>query len=168
MEEIKEAHEAVIEAFRQGWKDLGWPTWSEVLQMNYDFFEHAKIFIDAVNWTEPLLLGIGAFHLMTLIFVIVSRKNFNLQVGTMFILCSIVLGATYLNELGMKYWRSIATQPYFSPNGLFISAVLSFPLILISIIIMMNVLRSIMYSMAKVKRMQFQREAALKAAKKTE
>eukprot|EP01088_Endostelium_zonatum_P016139 TRINITY_DN4239_c0_g1_i1.p1 TRINITY_DN4239_c0_g1~~TRINITY_DN4239_c0_g1_i1.p1 ORF type:complete len:177 (-),score=36.12 TRINITY_DN4239_c0_g1_i1:162-692(-) len=164
MDELTEAHNVVMAAFAQTWKDGGLPTWGEALKMNAEFLEHCKLFIAAVNWTEPLLLGIGAFHVLMLLLVIVTRKNFNLQVGLVFILSSIVLSATFLNDLGMKHWKSVATQAYFSPNGLFISAVLSFPLVLISILAIFNIVRSLIHSMAMVKRAQFRREAAQKAA----
>jgi hypothetical protein len=43
-----------------------------------------------------------------------------------------------LNSLGAEHWRSFSKQPYFDGNGIFYSAVVSAPLMIIMFIILVS------------------------------
>ena len=43
-----------------------------------DLIGSAKSFIDAVNWTEPFILGLFAFHMVVALSIALGRNN---QVG---------------------------------------------------------------------------------------
>jgi hypothetical protein len=65
-------------------------------------------FVHAVSWTEPWLMCLIVFHTSLLVLSIVSRKH------------------------------SFAYQPYFDSHGMFLSAVWSGPLLVVSSLILVN------------------------------
>jgi hypothetical protein len=49
---------------------------------------------------------------------------------------AVVYNAERLNSLASQHWRRFARQPYFDPHGVFTSAVLSAPLLVIMFVIL--------------------------------
>mmetsp|Transcript_42126 Transcript_42126/g.51141 ORF Transcript_42126/g.51141 Transcript_42126/m.51141 type:complete len:171 (+) Transcript_42126:144-656(+) len=121
-------------------------------------------FLHAVDWTEPWIIGLLCVHAATLILVLATRKNFNFQSFLFFILLGMVLMAEHINEFAGAHWTKFATQPYFDPSGLFISAVFSVPLVFLVLIILVNSLINMTNMMVKVKRAQIVSEKRAAAA----
>eukprot|EP00873_Tetraselmis_striata_P038614 jgi/Tetstr1/458878/TSEL_004386.t1 len=97
-------------------------------------------FAAAVQWTEPWLLALLGTEVALLICILVFRKATGFQ-GVVFFLCAgIVKSSESINSYLATQWEAFATQPYFDPRGVFISAVLSVPLVLIMFVILINYL----------------------------
>lgn len=111
-------------------------------------------FVHAVNWQEPLIVVIVTWHVLALLGAIATARHIYLHASLFVILCLLVLGAQPLNSLGAAQWADIATQNYFDESGIFISAMLSLPSLLILIGMLMNILWSTGSLMIAVKRAQ--------------
>ncbi|EIE24446.1 hypothetical protein COCSUDRAFT_61871 [Coccomyxa subellipsoidea C-169] len=93
-------------------------------------WESLQAFAAAVDWTEPWLIALLAFQALLLVSVIILRKSWNYNVGVLVLAAGTVYNAQRLNRLLGDHWRSFAGQPYFDEQGVFISAVVSAPLLL--------------------------------------
>eukprot|EP00668_Euglena_longa_P041598 GGOE01054768.1.p1 GENE.GGOE01054768.1~~GGOE01054768.1.p1 ORF type:complete len:189 (+),score=63.02 GGOE01054768.1:87-653(+) len=90
-----------------------------------------KGFVEAVNWTEPFLLALGAFHLLMGIacLAVVAKGSEVHQFGLFAVIGSLILVSQPLNTLLAGQWENITTQPYFDEHGSFFCAVFSTPLL---------------------------------------
>ncbi|XP_019450486.1 PREDICTED: uncharacterized protein LOC109352750 [Lupinus angustifolius] len=50
-------------------------------------YENFMGFFHAIDWKEPWLMGLGAFHVVLLLVVILSRKNTNFQMCLFLLTC---------------------------------------------------------------------------------
>ncbi|KAL5122845.1 Transmembrane protein 18 [Glycine soja] len=98
-------------------------------------------FFHAIDWKEPWLMGLLGFHVVLLLVAIISRKKTNFQ---------IFLG---------KNWKNFSSQNYFDPSGLFMSVLWSGPLLVISMIILINTLFSLCYMIVRWKRAELRHRA---------
>ena len=97
-------------------------------------------FFHAIDWTEAWLRALLASHAVLLSTVLIYRKSERIQ-GALFCACTtVVLAAERLNALGNARWESFAGQNYFDERGRFISIVLSTPLLVVTIVILINLL----------------------------
>ena len=97
-------------------------------------------FLHAIDWTETWLRALLASHAVLLSTVLIYRKSERIQ-GALFCACTtVVLAAERLNALGSARWESFAGQNYFDERGRFISIVLSTPLLVVTIVILINLL----------------------------
>jgi hypothetical protein len=95
-------------------------------------------FVHAVSWTEPWLMCLIVFHTSLLVLSIVSRKHSNLQMGLFFLVLLGVFSTERLNSFLQRHWRRFAYRPYFDSHGMFLSAVWSGPLLVVSSLILVN------------------------------
>jgi hypothetical protein len=56
--------------------------------------------------------------------------------------------------MGALHWKQFSTQDYFDPNGIFISALFSFPLLIMTLIILINLVLENVRLLIQVKRAQ--------------
>ncbi|CAI0626516.1 unnamed protein product [Linum tenue] len=124
-------------------------------------YENFMGFFHAIDWTEPWLMGMMGFHVFLLIVAIFSRKNTNFQMGLFFLTLAGVRLAEILNRILGNNWRSFATQNYFDPHGIFLSAVWSGPLLVIACLILINTLFNLCYMVVKWKRAELKHRARL-------
>lgn len=97
-------------------------------------------FYKAVDWSEGWLRALLAAHVCLFVAIVVTRKSDRAQ-GLMFCACAaIVFAAERINTLGATHWESFSAQNYFDRRGLFISVVLSTPLVVATLIILVNLL----------------------------
>ena len=99
--------------------------------MGSDLYEDFFGFFHAIDWTEPFILTIGAFHVgVILVAVGVSRSPIG---QTVLFLCvaATILCAPVLNEACMRHITIIARQPYCDEAGAFISLLVSLPLLVV-------------------------------------
>ncbi|XP_020578784.1 transmembrane protein 18 [Phalaenopsis equestris] len=122
-------------------------------------------FFHAIDWKEPWLLCLLLFHFTLLVMVFISRKRINFQLGLSIFAFSGVYLAERINSFLAKNWKSFAGQNYFDSNGLFISVVWSAPLLLISIVLVVNTLISLCKLIVKWKKAELRHRARLQRGK---
>ena len=76
---------------------------------------------------------------------------------------AVVYSAETLNKLGYKHWERFATQNYFDPTGVFMSAVVSGPLLFILFIVLINYLRACTKMLIQAKRRELIHKAKARA-----
>lgn len=87
-----------------------------------------------VDWTEPWLMGLVTFHIVTLSLTLLTRDWGNVQAGLFVMALLLVYFSEALNELAARHWQAFSSQQYFDSQGMFISLVFSTPLLLNCII----------------------------------
>ncbi|XP_068659368.1 uncharacterized protein [Aristolochia californica] len=132
------------------------------LQPAYDNFIG---FFHAIDWKEPWLIGLMSFHVVLLLVVLITRRNINFQICMFLMALTGVYLAENINTLLAKNWRSFAGQNYFDPHGLFFSVLWSGPLILISIINLVNSLISLCYLIVRWKKAELRHRARISRGK---
>ncbi|OMO75684.1 Transmembrane protein 18 [Corchorus capsularis] len=157
MEELRSAMEEHMEVMA----DLVQKLSSELRSGLRPAYDNFIGFFHAIDWKEPWLICLLAFHTVLLIITIFSRKNTNFQM-CLFLLA---LAGVYLAETVNKFlgdnWKRFATQNYFDPSGLFLSVLWSGPLLAIAIIILINTLFSMCYLIVRWKRAELRHRARL-------
>ncbi len=99
-------------------------------------------------------MSILAFHaLIIMSAVIVTRKgSLAGRLSLLGVIAVMVRSAEYLNRLGAEHWESFATQNYFDDKGIFVSLMLSGPLLVISFGMLIAFLREASSLLIQVKR----------------
>ncbi|KAK7277335.1 hypothetical protein RIF29_18486 [Crotalaria pallida] len=128
-------------------------------------YENFMGFFHAIDWKEPWLMGLGAFHVVLLLLVIISRKNTNFQMCLFLLTLAGVYFAESLNSFLGKNWRSFSGQNYFDPSGVFMSVLWSGPLLVHAMIILINTLFSLCYLIVKWKRAELRHRARAASSK---
>merc|ERR1711967_226572 len=86
-------------------------------------------FFHAVDWSERWIVGIWCFHAVLFLSVILTRRHNGWQ---FFFLC-LIFGIVRLSETINTYcaanWRAFSKQNYFDSQGVFMSSVVSAPLL---------------------------------------
>ncbi|KAJ0959646.1 putative transmembrane protein [Helianthus annuus] len=95
-------------------------------------------FFHAIDWKEPWLVGLLAFHFMVLIIIFTSRKNINFQMYLFLLSLAGVYLAERLNTVLSENWKSFAGQNYFDRHGVFLSVLWSGPLLVFATIILVS------------------------------
>ncbi|BAF22690.1 uncharacterized protein [Oryza sativa Japonica Group] len=116
-------------------------------------------FFHAVDWKEPWLISMLIFHAILLLVTIISRRNVNFQLILSALTFSGVFLAERINTFLGQHWKSFSSQNYFDPQGLFISVVWSGPLLLITILILVNTLVTLCLLMVRWKRAELRHRA---------
>ncbi|KAJ4895050.1 Uncharacterized protein Rs2_21844 [Raphanus sativus] len=124
-------------------------------------YENFIGFFHAIDWKEPWIVGLMAFHALVLIVTLVSRRHLNFHMFLFLLSLGGVYFAESLNRVLRKNWKSFSTQNYFDPHGAFLSVLWSGPLLVIAIIILINTLFSLCYLIVKWKRAELRHRARL-------
>nr|VDD03369.1 unnamed protein product [Brassica rapa] len=151
-------------------------------------------FFHAIDWKEPWIMGLMAFHALFLMVTLLSRRHLNFHMFLFLFACKFfytimisfffllsvfisyiqgshtsLVGGVYfaesLNRLLRKNWKSFSTQNYFDPHGVFLSVLWSGPLLVIAMIILINTLFSLCYLIVKWKRAELRHRARLARTK---
>ncbi|CAD6333726.1 unnamed protein product [Miscanthus lutarioriparius] len=128
--------------------------------------DNLRAFICAVDWTEPWLMCLMAFHVVLLLTAVGFRRNANFQLFLLFLAYSGVYLAEKMNRYLGEHWKSFTSRNYFDRSGVFISVVWSGPLIFISIISVIISLIALSQLMVKWKRAELRHRARLARDKK--
>ncbi|KAK9003136.1 hypothetical protein V6N11_060703 [Hibiscus sabdariffa] len=134
MEELRSAMEEHMELMA----DLVQKLSSELRSGIRPAFDNFMGFFHAIDWKEPWLVSLLAFHVVLLIVTIFSRKNTNFQMCLFLLTLLGIYFAESLNRFLGDNWKKFATQNYFDPSGLFLSVLWSGPLLTIAIIILVS------------------------------
>ncbi|CAK4694210.1 hypothetical protein LEN26_006938 [Aphanomyces euteiches] len=116
---------------------------------------------EAVDWTEPLIVGLIAFHLTLLVSVLLFRKAFWIQVALFLFICGTIFVSERLNALGQEHWRVFASQNYFDKNGVFMGILVAGPLLAVGFVQLVSNMHTMANLVVIVKRHE------LKQKKKT-
>ncbi|XP_055380035.1 transmembrane protein 18 [Condylostylus longicornis] len=87
-------------------------------------------YLKSIDWTDPWLIGLVLFHLLTTITALTTRNRTNFQIFLFLVLLSMAYFSESINEHAAAHWQSFSKQQYFDSNGLFISTVFSIPILL--------------------------------------
>ncbi|KAG8011308.1 Transmembrane protein 18 [Nibea albiflora] len=108
-----------------------------------DAFSNLRItsiwtFLMSVQWSEPWLIGLLVFHVVCLCLTVVTCRYYRAQICHFLLMVGLVYSAEYLNELAAMNWKSFSDFQYFDSKGMFISLVYSIPLLLNTVIIVVQ------------------------------
>jgi len=115
-------------------------------------------FLKSFDWSEPWLYVLGMSYLILYTGVYVSRKNSAIQIFTFIFLLLTVYMAEDINEYLSKNHRLFTRHQYFDSQGMFISVVMSTPLLLIGAFIAGNWFKLSAKLMTDVKVMQLRQQ----------
>lgn len=124
-------------------------------------YENLIGFFHAIDWKEPWLMCLLGFHVALLLVTIFTRRNINFQMVLFLLALAGIYSAETLNRLLGQNWKSFASQNYFDKHGLFLSALWSGPLLVISMAILINSLFSLCHLIVKWKRAELRHRARL-------
>jgi transmembrane protein 18 len=114
---------------------------------------------------QPWLLGIALFHVTLWILALSLRKNNDAQMALLASTCAIVYSTQYFNSYATDHWQALGfTQNYFESSGLFLSVVVSAPLLLLAAFQLFSSLRGAIDLLVKVKSKEL-RDKRVQAAK---
>ncbi|KAG2423228.1 hypothetical protein HXX76_015485 [Chlamydomonas incerta] len=155
MEELTGPLEEVFKDLKRQWQSF---------QEAEPFLHVVQGFIHAVDWREPWIIGVLVFHAVMLLAALTTRKSGLVQ-GTLFLIAAAtVWGSERLNALGAEHWESFAGQNYFDRTGVFMSAVVSGPLLLVMFIVLINYLINCSNMLVEAKRRELKFKARQRAA----
>lgn len=118
--------------------------------------ESFDAFRSAITWSEPFILGLIAFHIIILLVTLFVTRRCGLRgrMGFLTLIAVVVRSAESLNGYGAKNWERFATQNYFDDRGIFISTMMSAPLLLVGLYMLVSYLREASYLLVEVKKYQ--------------
>lgn len=122
--------------------------------------ESFDAFRSAITWSEPFIIGIITFQIVMLFSTLFVTKRCRMGSGLVFltILAVIVRSAEWLNQYGAKNWESFATQNYFDERGIFISIMMSAPLLFMAFFMLISYLREASSLLVKVKKQELKKK----------
>lgn len=101
-------------------------------------------------------MGLIAFHIVTFLTTLYVTRRCGMWSRMIFltVLAGIVRSAERLNDYGAQNWESFATQNYFDKSGIFISIMISTPLLLMAFYMLISYLREAAGLLVKVKKQE--------------
>ncbi|KAJ0976903.1 hypothetical protein J5N97_012377 [Dioscorea zingiberensis] len=122
-------------------------------------------FYHAIDWKEPWLICLLLFEFTLVLTTILTRRNDKVQLLLFIMAFSGIYFAERLNNFLRGNWKSFAKQNYFDSHGLFISVIWSGPLLLLSMLIVVNTLFTLCRLIIKWKRAELKHRARLVQSK---
>lgn len=108
----------------------------------------------SIDWSEPWLWFLVGFHVMcsllTMITVIFNCHNTQIALFVLFL--GLVYCAEYINEWAAENYRLFSSQQYFDDKGMFISLLLSTPLLINCFVVVLHWMLSTIRTMIQLKR----------------
>ncbi|XP_043534724.1 transmembrane protein 18 [Chiloscyllium plagiosum] len=120
----------------------------------------------SVQWSEPWLIGLLAFHAFCLLLTLATVKFYRFQIAHFLFMIVLVFCAEYINEMAALNWRLFSMYQYFDSNGMFISLVFSTPLLLNTMIIVIVWVYRTLATMTELKSLKQKRSANKAKGKK--
>ena len=132
-----------------------------------DLKEHFLAFTSAINWKEPFIRCLIAFHIIIFIIMIVTRKNIDIQFIIFMVLCFSVYMSERINTWSHMHWQTFSTQDYFDKQGVFSGMMFSGPMLIILFIQLLSFLSLASSSLIQVKRMELKHKKSQQATTTT-
>jgi transmembrane protein 18 len=123
--------------------------------------EHFEAFRSAITWSEPFIIGLVTFQIVMFITcLLVSRTDTGLvpRVSILIFIALLIRTIEYLNQLASRNWREFATQNYFDHKGVFVSIMVSGPLLFDCLMMLMLFVREASNLLVKVKTNEFKKK----------
>lgn len=84
---------------------------------------------EAVDWTEPFIVGLLSFHVVLFAALWLTRKRLYPQFVLFVLVIVMVVSTEVLNTWARKNWRLFTTQRYFDKHGVFMCIFYAGPLL---------------------------------------
>ena len=122
--------------------------------------EHLQAFSAAINWREPLIVGLIAFQLIMFLatLAVIRRGGTATRFGLLLLIAIIVRSAEKLNEYCGGRWEDIATQNYFDTNGVFVLLFVAVPLLGDCVLMLISFIREASSLLVEVKTMEIEQK----------
>ena len=120
-------------------------------------------FVDETDWTEPWLLGVGAFHVTLLAAHVAARRRPNVQAGLFLLTVALGYATETLNRLAGEHHLRFSQHNYFDRQGFFISMIWAGPLIVIALVSIVVMLASASSLLVSVKQSELKSRARAQA-----
>ncbi|KAE8898593.1 hypothetical protein PF003_g17418 [Phytophthora fragariae] len=120
---------------------------------------------EAVDWTEPLVVGLLSFHAALLAALWLTRKWLYTQFALFVLILLLVLSTEQLNAWGRENWRLVATQRYFDPQGVFMAIFYAGPLLAAGFFQLVLSLKNMVDMVVIVKRAEYRQQLKAKKSK---
>lgn len=133
-EEVNANPEESFAAFMSGIEEHVTKLVRDSIRAPATLYEHLCAFAAAIDWTESWIRGLLFFHIVSLLIVVVFRKNTDVQSIAFMLFCGLVFVSERLNSYCHANWRLFAKQDYFDKAGVFAGVVFSGPLLLICLL----------------------------------
>eukprot|EP00922_Rhytidocystis_sp_ex-Travisia-forbesii_P044029 GHVS01065645.1.p1 GENE.GHVS01065645.1~~GHVS01065645.1.p1 ORF type:complete len:385 (+),score=119.91 GHVS01065645.1:127-1281(+) len=119
-----------------------------------------RLFVEAVNWSEPFLISLCSFHILLFLFILFFSKTLALyvQCSLLLVLCVCIYLTQPLGKLAHAHWTSLVAEPYFDPRGPFVLLVWATPLLLSLFTLVLQLLVEASRMLVVVKREQLRRQ----------
>jgi len=115
-------------------------------------------FIKSVDWSEPFLRVLLAAEALFLAVSLLTLHNAKIQSTLFFSALFILAMSESINTWAANHWQSFSATNYFDENGAFIGAVFAAPLLLITFVLLINLVRLLGNLMVQVKTLQLKKE----------
>ncbi|TDH67586.1 hypothetical protein CCR75_001888 [Bremia lactucae] len=112
---------------------------------------------EAVNWTEPLIIGLLTFHIVLMCTLWFTRKQFYTQFSLFVLIITLVASTEAINTWARENWRLFATQRYFGKHGVFIGIFFAGPLLALGFFQLLLSMKSMVDMVVIVKRTEYRR-----------
>jgi len=125
------------------------------------------LIISKVDFREPWIIGLVAFHCGMLFLSVTTKSRNNVQMLLFSTMLALVYFSDTLNEWAALNWNKFSKYQYFDSRGFFISTVFSVPLLFNCLFMVGQWLyqaRDLMVDVAKVQLKQRRRITQLNAA----
>lgn len=110
-------------------------------------------YVNTINWKEEYWLQAWLALCVVLLVIIISKRKNNTFVTCAFIGTNLfAFFARFVNSLGAKYWEMFSTRPYFDKEGAFISLVYTFPLLILSFVLLLFLFFNLTATMVELKK----------------
>ncbi|CAI5737763.1 unnamed protein product [Peronospora destructor] len=120
---------------------------------------------EAVEWTEPFIVGLLLFHVVLLAMLWLTRKRLYPQFALFVLVITLLVSTEAINTWGRKNWRLFATQQYFDENGVFISIFYAGPLLASGFFQLILNMKHMVDMVVVVKRAEYQQQLTSKKDK---
>ncbi|KAI8615992.1 transmembrane protein 18-domain-containing protein [Chytriomyces sp. MP71] len=133
-------------------------SWESADAIFSDFKRDVAAFVEAVDWTDPLFVKLGALHLAVSLAVAYlwwsRRAASRLGFAFLILLAGLILASEHINTWARNNHDLVAKTNYFDKNGAFITAVFSGPLLGNILLLLFAVLREVSALLIMSKRRQ--------------
>lgn len=130
--------------------------------------ENFDAFRSAITWSEPFILSIIAFQIVMILcsFIVTRHCGIKSRLFLLSFMACVVRSAEWCNNYGSRYWGKFATQNYFDEKGIFISLMLSAPLLIMTFFMLISFLREASGLLVEVKKHEMKQKKNAKGKKR--